>query len=153
MAFQDLTDEVYEAIKAFLGDGSPGSGAASGWTTCPIAYPNDNFELPNPPSPFVVFEISGDVYGQQSIGAVPQSANRWDEAGRIWLHVMTPRATGNSAPRGAAKQLAKLFRGLTLLSNGLEFLDASIGEGQPGSEDGNWFRISVNIRWRRIEAV
>lgn len=153
MAFQDLTDEVFEAIKTYLGDGSPLSTAASNWVLAPVVYPNDNFELPNPPSPFVVFEISGDLYSQQSIGAFPQSTNRWDEAGRIWLHVMTPRASGNSAPRGGAKQLAKLFRGLTLLGGQLEFLDAAIGEGAPGTDDGNWFRISVNVRWRRIEAA
>lgn len=148
MSFADLTDEVYDAIRAHLGDGI----SVGAWQYAPIAYPNEAFSAPEPPAPWVDFEITGTLYGQQSIGAHVQSENRWDEDGQIWLHVMVPVGTGGAAARGAAKTLANIFRGLTLLSGGLEFLDAQIGLGEPGDDNGNYFRISVSIDWRRMDA-
>jgi hypothetical protein len=145
--FNDLTDDVFEAIKTYLGDGV----ASGAWTACPISYPNDGFQPPADGSPFVKFEIAGSLYSQQSIGETTQALNRWDETGRVWLHVLVKSGDGGSTARGAAKALAVLFRGKTLLNGTLEFLDASIGEGAAGDEDGNWFRVSVDIRWRLIE--
>lgn len=147
-AFNDLQDEVFEAIESYLGDGV----STGAWTACRIYYPNDGFQPPADGSPFVKFEITGTIYGQQSIGAAVQADNRWDEAGHIWLHVMVQAGSGTGPARGAAKALAVLFRGLRLLNDRLEFLDAGIGMGEPGDGDGNWFRISVDQRWRLIEA-
>lgn len=138
---------VFDAIKTFLGTGTGGSGA---WTTTPIRWENE------PYSPtgvaFVDVEMTGTAYGQQSIGASLQEDNRWDEEGVLWLHVLVPVNTGGSTVRTYAKTLADLFRGLTLLSDSLEFRDAFIGKGQPGHESGMYYRVSVYINWRRMEA-
>lgn len=134
---------VYDAIKAYL---------QAQWSTSPIAWENETFNKPEPPAPWVMVEIAGDVYAQMSIGADEQADNRWDEEGVLLLHVFVPTGTGASAARGHAKALADLFRGATLLSDSLEFMDASIGMGQPGDDDGMWWRISVSIDWRRMDA-
>lgn len=147
MAFNDHADEVFEAIRAYLGDGIDTAGA---WSDAPLRYPNEAFTPPD--GPWVDFEIEGSLFGQQSIGEHVQADNRWDEEGRIWLHVMVPTGSGGARARGAAKRIAGLFRGKTLLSNQLEFLDASIGAGSPGDENGAWFMISVSIDWRHWDA-
>lgn len=137
---------VFNAIRTFL-DGTGGNGA---WTTSPIRWENEPFELAG--TEFLDVEMTGTSYGQKSIGAQTQAANRWDEEGVLWLHVMTPVNSGGSTARTHAKSLADLFRGKLLLSDSLEFRDAFIGRGQPGHEDGMYYRISVYINWRRMEA-
>jgi Bacteriophage related domain of unknown function len=122
------------------------------WTATPLSLENDEFKEPDPPAPWVMMEITGTLYAQESIGAFPQSANRWDEEGLIWLHVFVPSGTGGRDCRRFAKQLADLFRGTTLLSGALEFRDSRIGEGRVANDNGNFFCISVSIDWRRMEA-
>jgi hypothetical protein len=142
--FNLFTDEVFDAIRAHI---------EANWdlAACPVSWPNE--EMNEPQGPWVKFEISGNSYGQQSIGMGEQAENRWDEDGLIWFHVMVPRGRGFSQGRGAAKALADLFRGRRLLDDeNLEFLDASIGPGGDGDEEGNWYRVSVSIEWRNWEA-
>lgn len=141
-------DEVYDVIKAYLG---------VQWGVTLIQWPNDDtFERPmigGVPQPFIAFEITGDLYEQVSIGGGAQQAqNRWDETGRIWLHVFVKAGTGHTKARGAAKALANLFRGARMLNDRLEFMDASIGEGEPGDDNGVYWRVSVSIEWGLTEA-
>jgi hypothetical protein len=143
------SDTVYDAVRAYL---------IEHWIETPINFENGDRHPeyqefpPNPPAPFVQFEITGTFYGQQSIGADEQADNRWDEEGVIWMHILVPVGTGGSEARRLAKRAANLFRGTTLLDGDLEFMDASIGMGAPADDDGNWWRVSVSIDWRRMEA-
>lgn len=137
---------VFDAIRTFL-DGTGGNGA---WHTTPIRWENEPLD-PLPPV-FVDVEMTGTFYGQESMGASHQKDNRWDEEGTLWLHVLVPINSGGSTARTYCKSLADLFRGLTLLGDSLEFKDSFIGRGQPGFEDGNYFRITTYINWRRMEA-
>lgn len=136
---------VFDAIRTFL-DGTGGNGS---WTTTPIRWENEPYD---PTAAFVDVEMTGTAYGQESIGAVTQAANRWDEEGVLWLHVLVPINTGGSLARTYAKELADLFRGRLLLNDSLEFRDAFIGRGQTGFEDGAFYRVSVYINWRRMDA-
>jgi hypothetical protein len=133
---------VFDAIKTYLN---------SNWTTTYVRFENEPYD-PDGTTPFVDVEMTGRSYGQQSIGASLQEDNRWDEEGQLWLHVMVPAGSGGSTARTYAKQLADLFRGTRLLSDSLEFQDAFIGRGHPGFENGNYFRVSVYLNWRRIDA-
>jgi len=137
------SNTVYDAIRAHL---------VAYWSATTIAWENELFDRPEPPAPWVMVEMVGDLYAQMSIGAGVQSENRWDEEGVLMMHVFAPSGTGASTARGYAKSLADLFRGALLLADSLEFLDASIGMGQPGDDDGLWWRISVSVDWRRMEA-
>lgn len=133
--------EVHDAIKAYL---------TSSWLTIPTRWEND--VLDPLPAAFLDVEMTGTAYSQQSIGASRQADNRWDEEGVLWLHVLVKVNTGASTVRAYAKSLADLFRGLRLMNDSLEFTDAFIGKGSPGHEDGMYFRVSVYINWRRMEA-
>jgi hypothetical protein len=138
------TDPVTDAIEAYV---------KNAFDAYPICWENDNtFRQPEPPAPWVKFEIAGTLYAQETIGAGDQADNRWDEEGTIWWHVMVPAGTRGSRARGIAKTLANLFRGKTLLSGSLEFLEAQVGTGEPGNETGSYWRVSVSIDWRRMDA-
>lgn len=140
---------VYDAIRARL---------IASWSTTPIAFENEDTDTagnvipPNTQIPWIDVEMTGTLYGQESIGASLQADNRWDEEGILFLHVLVPSGEGAHDARTYAKSLADIFRGLTLLSGSLEFRDAFIGRGVPGRRDGNWFSITVSIEWRRMDA-
>lgn len=142
---------VYDAIRARL---DPANGGA--WTATTIMWPNEPFEEPAADAGerhWVAVAMTGTYYGQESIGAVPQAQNLWDEAGILWLHVMAPKGAGERTQRDYCGQLANLFRGETLLADdSLEFLDAAVGMGEPGDDRGAWWRISVSIEWHRSDA-
>jgi hypothetical protein len=139
--FNDFSDAVYEAIRSHF---------EINWANAtPVSWPNEDFEEP-PLGPWVKFEIFGSSYGQQSIGMQQQADNRWDRDGTIFFHVMVRRGSGESQARGAAKYIADLFRGRRLLPDeSLEFMDA--GESM-GDSQGNWYRITVDIEWRHMDA-
>lgn len=139
---------VYSAIEDYL---------KANWTTTRIAFENksefeDGTPIPPPDGYWLEVEMTGTVYGQQSIGAGVQAQNRWDEEGILFLNVYAPSGVGSQAARTYAKSLADLFRGTTLLSGSLEFMDAYIGKGQPGEREGNWYLVPIDIDWRRIDA-
>lgn len=145
MPFSSHSDPVFEAIKAHL---------TANWdaSDCPIAWPNEGFVQSATPTQFLAVEITSTSYDQQSIGEADQADNRWDEDGRLWVHVMVKRGSGASGARGAGRAIANLFRGTTLLAGQLEFMEASIGLGQPGDEQGNYYRVSVDVEWRYWDA-
>lgn len=148
------SDVVYSAIRNYL-EGVNATPAA--WATTPIQWENDKpvkmINDAGEQTPWIMVEMAGTLYAQESIGAGEQAQNRWDEEGQLFIHVFTPSGTGGLLARQYAKQIADLFRGAHLPPNeSIEFMDASIGEGSPGDDTGDWFRISVEIKWRRIEA-
>jgi hypothetical protein len=132
---------VFDAIKSYL---------QSNWVSTPIRFENE--PLYPLPEAFVDVEMTGTFYGQESLGASHQKDNRWDEEGQLWLHSLVLINSGGSVVRTQAKALADLFRGLLLLNDSLEFRDAFIGRGQPGFEDGAYYRVSVYINYRRMDA-
>lgn len=136
-------DIIYNAIKTYV---------TANWTSCPIAWENEDFVRPEPLAPWILFEITGTYYQQESIGDSPQFANRWDEAGVMFFHVFVPKGTGSALARQYAKAVANLFRGTLLISDSLEFMTASIGEGNISDEMAVYYRISVSIEWRRVDA-
>lgn len=147
-------DAVHDAIVAYLSTPANVASLADVVTNVvpPFRFENDNFQMPNPPAPWIAMSLAGVHYGQQSIGAATQATNRWDETGALWLVVLVASGSGASRVRQLTKLIADIFRGLTLINGSLEFMDAVIGEGGPSQETGNWFEIPVIIDWRRIEA-
>jgi hypothetical protein len=144
------------------------SGAVSGaiedhvkanWTTTPLLFENkseaeDGTKLPpDTPVPFIELSFTGRSYGQKSFGTANPANNRWDEEGILFFDVLVPIGTGSRDARTYAKGLCDLFRGVTLLSESLEFFDASIGQGEKSEKyNGNYFIIPVDIDWKRLNA-
>lgn len=152
-------DAVYDAIKTFLETPANVVSLADPTTGVVPTFRFENsagFVTPTDvngaPTPWIGVAMSGVLYGQQSLGMSRQADNRWDEEGSLWLPVFVASGTGSSRARQLAKQLADIFRGLTLLADSLEFGDAYINEGKRSEEDGNWFEIPLGIEWRRMGA-
>ncbi|CAA2142748.1 hypothetical protein [Hyphomicrobium sp. ghe19] len=120
------------------------------WTTTPLVFENEDWPNPDMASPFVFVEVFGDVLEQESIGGGDARAdNLWREEGQLLMHVLTPSGTGTGRSRQLAKSLADLFRGEDI--GGVEFRHASIGASDPGKQDGQYFRMTTAIFWRRDE--
>lgn len=132
-------DVIYGAIKDYV---------SGSFTRAPIAWENESFTRPSDGSPWLIFEITGSLYAQTSIGESPQGVNRYDQEGVMFFHVLVLKGTGSATARQIAKQIADLFRGTQLLDDNLEFVNMTIGEGQPSDESGTHYRISVSIDWR-----
>lgn len=142
MPISGYSDPVYDAIKTFL---------TASWTDTAIQWPNEEYTASGV-DPFVKVELHSDLYGQVSIGADQQADNRWDREGVLWIYVAVPRNSNYSQASGAAIALTDLFRGRTLLSGALEFLDARVGVSHFGDEEGAWFLVPVSIEWRHMDA-
>lgn len=136
------SDIVYGAVQEFL---------TGRWNATKISWENQTYSL-GTETAWIMVEITGTSYAQQSIGAGDGDANRWDEDGVLFVHVFVESGLGSLEARRLAKLAADLFRGTLLLGDTLEFGDASIGMGDVSEANGNWWRVSVSIEWRRIEA-
>ncbi|TPM19776.1 hypothetical protein [Mesorhizobium sp. B2-3-6] len=111
----------------------------------PMVFENEPSPIGDTPEAWVLVEIFGDFFDLASIGAEPVLANRWREGGQVLMHVLTPNETGSRAGRVYAKQLVDLFRGKEIA--GVRFRDASIGAGERGTQDGNYYRMTATIDW------
>ncbi len=117
----------------------------SQWTTCPLVFENEFYQLPDEPAPFVYVEIYGDTYDQETLGAPQQNA--WLETGVTYLHVMTPSGQGSRHARTYANSLLYLFREQPIST--LFMPEMSIGAGDPGKDWPNYFAMTCSIFWRR----
>lgn len=134
------TPETFEPIEDFL---------RSQWTVTPLVFENEDFDLANEPEALVFVEIFGDLMDQASIGAETVDANRWRENGQLSLHVLVPRGGGTRQARQLSRKLYDLFRGQEI--GAIRFGTASIGAGEPGEMDGNYYRMTVTIDVERDE--
>ncbi len=130
--------DAFTGIQTYLRDS---------WAATPIHFENETWKFPSPPAPFLLVEVYGDFYDQASIGADHADENLFREAGQVYVHVMTPRGSGTVQARTYAKQIVDLFRGNE--EAGVRPRGMSIGAGEPGTEDGNYFRMTVTIDWER----
>jgi hypothetical protein len=130
---------VYDAIRAFL---------EAQFTTTPLIFENEG--MPSTDT-WTLIEFASVSYTQESIGSRTQATNRFDEEGSFFAHVMVRIGTGVRSALSTGFAIADLFRGLTLLNGALEFTDVVVGYGGPDDE-GNWYRVSVNIGWRNMDS-
>ena len=131
---------VYDAVRAYL---------EANYASTLLLFENERTDTP--PGPWVLIEFISTTYAQQSLGAGSQAANRWDEDGTFFAHVVVPGGSGVRDAFSYARIIADLFRGLTLVNGNLEFMDVVVGYGE-SQDEGNWYRVSVNVAWRLIDS-
>ncbi len=117
------------------------------WSSTPVRYENDGSNPPEPPAHFLFVEVIGELLGQRSIGAGSRDENLWRETGTLLIHVMAPNGEGSLTARQLGRDVANLFRGRDIGT--VTFLDASLGAGEAGADDGNYWRFTVTIDWQR----
>lgn len=114
------------------------------WTATDIVFENTFYETTG--QGFVFVEVAGSYYDQASIGAAPQTANRWREGGILFLNYMAPAGAGTSAARGVAQQLIDIFRGKDI--SGVTFDKGSIGAGEPGQDFPGYWAMTATLEWQ-----
>jgi hypothetical protein len=115
------------------------------WTATPIVFENETSPIADDPAAFVFVEIFGDYLAQETFGAPGE--NLWREEGEIRAHVLVPNGTGTRVARGYASDLADFFKEVEV--SGIHFRQMSIGAGEPGRDDGNYYRMTLSIDWSR----
>ncbi len=125
---------VFDALKAFL---------VAGWSDTPLVFENEDWPLDTEPAAFVYVEIFGGSYAQESVGA--PGNNLWRESGSLQMHVFVPNSSGTRTARVHADALADLFKEVEV--SGVRFREMSIGAGEPGKQDGNYFPMTVTVDW------
>lgn len=132
--------QVYDAIRTFL---------EANYSATPLYFENEQTDAM--PSAWVLIEFVSTTYFQTSIGARTQAENRFDEEGSLFAHVLVPVGSGVRDAFAYAYAIADLFRGLTLLNGNVEFNDVIVGYGE-SQDEGNYYRVSVNIGWRMSDS-
>ncbi|WP_207479573.1 phage tail terminator-like protein [Arenibaculum pallidiluteum] len=122
--------DAVAAIRARLGD--PFEGA-------PVALPNVNFEPGD--GPWLYLEVLGAAGEASRHGSVGKRFVT--DLGTIMAHVFVPAGTGTDVAYTLAGQVADALRLATF--DGIDTEAATIGGGESGDDNGNWFRVSVSI--------
>jgi hypothetical protein len=112
-------------------------------------FENEDFPISGEVAAFVYVEIFGQMFTQESIGA--PGHNLWRETGTMQLHVFVPNSSGSRDARVYAFALAQLFRETSV--TGMHLGALSIGAGEPGKADGNYFPMSVTLDWERDDII
>lgn len=133
---------VFDVVKARFDDEWDGDAV-------PVWFENETWDLEASPDAFLSVELSGDLFGQASIGSGDPLEEFWREDGELRIHVLVPQGGGTATARTLAKQAADLFRGREL--SGVKFRNASLGAGQPGTVDGNYYRFTATIDYQYDE--
>jgi len=105
-----------------------------------VCWPNEAFHQPNGET-WIAVDMSGGLSEPLELGG-----GVWQERGRLWMHCFAPTGTGTADLRALAKAAADLFRGLP--SGPVVYESAEIGMGEPGDDDGRYWRISVSVEYR-----
>lgn len=115
------------------------------WQATPVVFENEGFPLSDEPSAFVFVEIFGDFLSQESFGT--PGDNLWRETGEIRGHILVPNGTGSRQARQLASEFVGLFQEIEV--EGVRFRDMSVGAGDPGEGDGNYWRMTTSVSWER----
>lgn len=108
----------------------------------PIAWPNEPFGLPNPPSIFISVDMTGNVLAPIEMG--PNGG--WQEDGELLVEIYTPVGGGSADARTLAKRIVNIFRALPPAPT--TYHGASLGSGRSEDIDGNWWRFSIRVDYR-----
>lgn len=127
------SDAAFTAVRDFL---------AAEWSGAPIVWPNEGLEIADSSAPWIYAEMSGSDMAAMEMGGASAA---WREAGVIWLHIYAPVGTGTLELRAIAKQLSNLFRSASL--PGMTLGRQSLGAGEPGDDDGLYWRQSMTVSY------
>lgn len=133
------SDTVFTAVKTYL---------TANFSACPLTWENDAYQPASPPAPWMLIQFEGDLFEQITIGAGTPAANLWREQGAVLAHGFVPSGTGSLLARQNLVAMATLLRGLEL-TPAIRFRAMSIGDYGAGSEDGNYWGLSLRADFIR----
>lgn len=116
----------------------------AGFTAAPLSWPNEDYQ-PTAQQPWVFAEVIGN--GGDCTGFNSPGLRAAQDDGLIQAHVFVPEGTGTDDAYNLAGAIGDLFLMATFSGTGCRIAcrKPSVGEAEPGSEDGLWWRVSVSI--------
>ncbi|MBN9334835.1 phage tail terminator-like protein [Devosia sp.] len=124
------------------------------WTETPITFQNEPTPTPWPPKDadgfptgFVNLELSTQPASMR--GAGQPGSQVWINPGFIYVHVFEPSGTGEAAATQRATAIGEIFRGKVFYETGdgcyVRTWAPRVDGGGSGSDDGNWFRVTMSV--------
>ena len=132
MAWDDATTALREYMDA-------------NWLTTTIAHQNQEFEKPEPPAPFVLFEVEPEENEIAGIGG-GVGDHLYRHYGLIRAYVFVPQLTGPDVAEQYAREIGALFAGKAFPPE-IQCLAARSGGGGPDEESGNWYITAVSVEF------
>jgi len=124
------------------------------WVTTRLSFQNEQPPAPWPPTngdgellPWAQLEIAS--LGSQ-IWTFGTEGNRgWRYDGLIYVHVFTPVGDGEALANQHAVAIGEIFRAAKFYDDGqgsyIRSLSPQVDDGDSGSDDGNWFRVTMTV--------
>jgi len=114
----------------------------------PIAWPNEHFEAPNPPAPYIDVDFIPNRNTRLVLGSAPHLRQ-----GILQLTVKVPINTGTETADELAGSIAEQFPAdLTLFEDDIKVRIQQAPDVLPGSKSANsvWWETVVSIRYESL---
>ena len=123
-------------------DARPRIAAAAAVAGVTVAWPNEDFNRPEPPAIWLDIEFSSS-----SEDAIEIGARTWQEDGSLWLHFMLPRGQGIDGALRIKDALSAAFRDVPDAAVGLSYRGQSTDPIGEGTDNGVYRRMTLMVRY------
>ena len=117
---------------------------AAEWSGCAIAWPNEAFEAAEQ-VPWAFCEVQGNGSSRTAFNSAGKRVAADD--GLLMIDVFVPVGTGDQEAKALAQGISEVLA--------MQVFDAAdcritcgapfVGQGEAGSDDGMWFRVSASV--------
>ena len=112
----------------------------------PVSWPNESFEVPNPPKTYVRFSIAN---GDSKLMDIGSEIKTYRNIGIIYLSLFCPPNTGNGQIMIQADNMANIFRSW----NGQSVKCRTPSIKHIGTVSDGWYQVNVVIPFQRDELI
>jgi hypothetical protein len=112
---------------------------------CPVVWPNEGSEADSS-MPWVYIDVTGTLTRRIELGI-----GATEEIGTVWCHVYVPVGTGTTEGRTIVSALSRLFHAAR--DSPVRFGDQSAAQGQPGDDDGMYWRQTLTVEYSFQERI
>jgi len=114
------------------------------WSSTPISWPNVEFKPPEPPAPFVKYNIQDAASSKLEVGRSGMS----EYPGVLFFGINIPAGSGRNLIKKYQDDLRELFEYENIgIVSVREFQPATVGR----SDDGIWWQENANFGFRFLE--
>jgi hypothetical protein len=104
----------------------------------PVAFPNEDFQRPEPPAPWLLVEVAAGLNKPVELGG-----GFWQTDGQVFVHVLVVTGTGTDDATTIEDQVLALFRRPAPVPSFVLWDSVDGDPGGPGTEDGAYWRTSI----------
>lgn len=118
--------------------------AATAWSSVPIYYRNERFELPDEPTPFIVIEVL-TYYEKLAAFGGGRGANEWEDQGSIFVRVFVPVDQGEETAMAIRDAISTIFRGQRF--DNVSCFGVVPAGGDSKADDGNYYEVAAVVEF------